>query len=152
MRDNDRKRTGIEEYNAFCKELRIGNILYNINSMNLWGEYLLVANVTRIRFSNTDTYTALLLGMKKVDGKYVNRNFCISLTPDNMAQIPFLKCVGYSRFTLVPVFDEINVNVGLATVYSQTDLHKFTSKLSTRKPRTHKYGKDGKLIIKKNGN
>lgn len=145
-------KTGIKEYNEFCKELRAGNILYNINSMNLWGDYLLVVHVTHIRVGNVDTYTALLLGMKKVEGQYIPRNFCISLTPDNMEQIPFLKHVGYGKFTLVPVFDEINVNVGLATVYSQTDLHKFVSKLSIRKPRTHKYGKDGKPVIKKNGN
>jgi hypothetical protein len=25
------KKTGIKEYNEFCKELRAGNILYNIN-------------------------------------------------------------------------------------------------------------------------
>ena len=146
------KRTGIKEYNEFCKELRAGNILYNINSMNLWGDYLLVAHVIHIRIGNADTYTALLLGLKKIEGQYVPRNFCISLTPDNMEQIPFLKHVGYGKFTLVPVFNEINVNVGLATVYSQTDLHKFVSKLSIRKPRTHKYGKDGKPVIKKNGN
>jgi hypothetical protein len=147
-----KEKTGINEYNAFCKELRAGSILYNINSVNLWGDYLLVANVAHVRVGNAATYTVLLLGMKKVEGNYVPRNLCISLTPDNMEQIPFLKHVGYGKFTLVPMFDEINVNVGLATVYSQTDLHKFVSKLSIRKPRVHKYGKDGKPVIKKNGN
>lgn len=145
-------KTGLSEYNAFCSELRTGNILYNINSMNLWGDYLLVAHITRAKIDNVDTYTVLLLGLKKQDGKYIPRNLCISLTPDNMEQIPFLKHVGYCKFTLVPVFEEINVNVGLATVYSQTDLHKFVSKLSIRKPRTRKYGDDGKPVIKKNGN
>lgn len=149
MTDN---KTGIEEYNAFCKGLRAGNILYNINSMSLWGEYLLVANVTHIKVGNTTTYTAMLIGLKKQDGQYVPRNLCVSLTPENMEQVPFLKHVGYGKFTLVPVFDEININVGLATVYSQTDLHKFVTKLSIRKPRVHKYGKDGKPVIKKNGN
>ncbi len=146
------KKTGIDEYNGFCRELRMGSILYNINSMNRWGEYLLVAHVTHIRTSDIDTYTVLLLGLKKSEGKYIPRNFCISLTPDNMEQIPFLKHVGYGKFTLVPVFDKIKVDVGLAAVYSQTDLHKFVSKLSIRKPRTHKYGKDGKSVIKKSGN
>ena len=148
----DDKKIGIKEYNDFCKELRAGHILYNINAMNLWGDYLLVAHVTHIRVGNADTYAVLLIGLKKQEGKYITRNFCISLTPDNIEQVPFLKHVGYSKFTLIPIFDSIDVNVGLATVYSQTDLHKFVSKLSIRKPRTHKYGKDGKLIIKKNGN
>jgi hypothetical protein len=52
----------------------------------------------------------------------------------------------------VPELLGLIANVGLATVYSQVDLHKFVSKLSIRKPRTHKYGKDGKPVIKKNGN
>ena len=146
------KKTGIKEYNEFCKELKAGHILYNINNMNLWGDYLLVANVAHIRVGNADTYTVMLIGMKKEEGKYIPRNFCVSLTPDNMEQVPFLKHVGYGKFTLVPVFQEINVNVGLVTVYSQVDLHKFVSKLSIRKPRTHKYGKDGKPVIKKIGN
>jgi hypothetical protein len=143
---------GLNEYNLFCKGLRAGNILYNINAMNLWGDYLLVANVVHIRIGNADTYTVLLLGLKKEEGKYIPRNLSISLTPEHMSQIPFLKHVGYSKFTLTPVFDEIKVDVGLATVYSQVDLHKFVSKLSIRKPRSHKYGKDGKPIIKKPGN
>lgn len=146
------KKTGINEYNAFCRELRAGCILYNINSMNMWGDYLLVAHVTRIRVGNVNTYTVLLLGLKKQEGKYIPRNLCISLTPDCMEQVPFLKPVGYGKFTLVPVFDEVKVDVGLAAVYSQTDLHKFVSSLSIRKPRTRKYDKDGRLIIKKNSN
>lgn len=145
-------KTGIDDYNKFCKELKAGNILYNINSMNLWGDYLLVAHVTHVRVGNADTYTALLLGLKKTEGQYIPRNFYVSLTPDNIEQIHFLKHVGYGKFTLVPVFSEINVNVGLATVYSQTDLHKFVSKLSIRKPRVSKYDKDGKPVIKKNSN
>ena len=145
-------KTGINEYNAFCKELMAGHILYNLNAMNLWGDYLLVAHVSHIRVGDVDTYTALLIGLRKQDGKYIPRNSCIALTPDNAEQVPFLKHVGYGKFTLTPVFDSIDINVGLATVYSQTDLHKFVSKLSIRKPRTHKYGKDGKPVIKKNGN
>ena len=146
------KKTGLPEYNAFCKELRAGVILYNINNMNLWGDYLLVVNVAHIRVGNADTYTAFLLGLKKEEGKYITRNLCISLTPDKMEQIPFLKQVGYCKFKLAPVFDEIKMDIGLVTVYSQTDLHKFVSKLSIRKPRTHKYDKEGKPVIKKNGN
>ena len=141
------KRTGIDEYNEFCRKLRKGVILYNINPSNFFGEYLLVAHITHVVIDSSDTYTVLLLGMKRQDGKYIPTNSQTSLTPENMEQISFLKHVGCSKFTLVPVFDEINVNLGLITVYSQTDLHKFTSKLSIRKPRARKYGKDGKLIV-----
>ena len=142
----------IRAYNKFCKELKAGNILYNLNPLNLWGDYLLVAHVAHVKFGDTDTYTALLIGVKKEDGKYIPRNLYISLTPDKMEHVPFLKYVGYAKFTLLPVFGNIDVNVGLVTVYSQTDLHKFASELSIRKPRTHKYGKDGKLVIKKTNN
>lgn len=143
---------GLREYNKFCKDLKAGSILYNINSLNNWGEYLLAINVDYVKFSDFSTYTVLLLGLKKEDGKYTSRDFCISLTPDHRAQIPFLKYVGYSKFKLIPVLDDVNVNVGLVARFSQVDLHEFAQKLSIRKPKTHKYGKDGKLIIKKTGN
>lgn len=148
----DKNNSGLEEYNGFCSELRAGNILYNVNSMSCWGEYLLVANVTHVRIGENDTYTVLLLGLRKQDGNYIPTNNCISLTPDNMNHIPFLKHVGYCKFRLTPVFEDIKIDVGLAAVYSQTDLHKFVTKLSIRKPRRRKYGKDGKPVIKKNGN
>ena len=90
--------------------------------------------------------------IKKEDGKYLSRNFCVSLTPEHRAQIPFLKYIGYSKYTLVPVLEDIKVNVGLVARFSQVDLHEFAQKLSIRKPRTHKYGKDGKRIIRKTSN
>lgn len=142
------EKIGIEEYNGFCRELRAGNILYNTNSTNHWGEYLLVVHVTHVK----DTYAILLMGMEKTEGQYRTRNLCVSLTPDNMKQVPFLKHVGYCKFTLTPILDNVHVDVGLATVYSQTDLHKFVTNLSIKKPRTRKYGKDGRPIIKKNSN
>lgn len=143
---------GLKEYNEFCKDLKAGCILYNLNAMNLWGDYLLVANVTHVKIGYAGTYTVLLIGMKKEEGKYTPRNLCISLTPDNIEQIPFLKQVGYSKFNLVPVLDDIKINVGLVARFSQVDLHEFTKKLHIKKPRTHKYGKDGKPIIKKTSN
>ena len=52
---------GLKEYNDFCKDLKAGSILYNINAMNNWGDYLLAINVDHIRFNNFNTYTVLLL-------------------------------------------------------------------------------------------
>ena len=143
---------GLKEYNEFCKYLKSGSILYNINTLNNWGRYLLVINVDHIKYNNFSTYTILMLGLKKEDGKYLSRNFCVSLTPEHRAQIPFLKYIGYSKYTLVPVLEDIKVNVGLVARFSQVDLHEFAQKLSIRKPRTHKYGKDGKRIIRKTSN
>lgn len=149
---NNENKIRLEDYNEFCKELREGTILYNVNSSNMWGDYLLVVSITRIRVCDVTTYTVLLLGMKKQEGKYIPRGTCISLTPESMEHISFLKHVGYCKFTLIPAISDINVSTGLATVYSQTDLRKFVTNLSIRKPRVHKYGNDGKPIIKKNGN
>lgn len=145
---------GIEfnEYNSFCKDLREGTVLYNMVSTNQWGEYLLVANVTPIKVNDTKTYTVLLLGLKKIDGQYIPRNLSISLTPDYVSYVPFLKPIGYCKFNLIPVLEEVNIKAGLAAVYSNTDLHKFASKLSIRKPRNHKYDRDGKPVIKKPSN
>ena len=69
---------GLSEYNGFCKDLRAGNILYNIDSTNMWGEYLLVAHVTSVMVGDKKTYTALLICMEKKDGSYIPLNRCIS--------------------------------------------------------------------------
>lgn len=147
---SNEKTIGLDEYNSFCKVLEAGMILYNLDSTNLWGDYLLVASVSIVRIGNAMSYVVLLIGLKKEEGKYVSRNFHIQLTYDYANITPFLKPVGYCSFFLQPVISDININVGLVTVYANTDLHKYTTKLSISKPRRRKYGKDGNLIIKKN--
>lgn len=142
----------IGEYNSFCKSLRVGNILYNLDSTNLWGEYLLVVNIIPVNLIVAKTYTVLLIGLNKKDGEYIPRNLCISLTPELVGHTHFLKQVGYCKFSLTPKLESINVNNGLVAIYGNTDLHKFTNKLSIKKPRVHKYGKDGKPVIKKTDN
>lgn len=142
----------LKEYNDFCKALRPGNILYNINYTNLWGEYLLVAQVAHIIVRDVDTYNVMLLGLKKQDKDYVSKETCVFLTPDSADQIPFLKYVGYSHFTMTPTFSEINVNSGLASIYSQMDLHELLDRLSVPKPRLRKYGNDGTPVIKNTNN
>ncbi len=145
-------KVGLKEYNEFCKGLKAGSILYNINTSNNWGEYLHVVNVDRIQYNNLTIYTVLLLGIKKEEGKYISRDFIVSLTPDLGDHISFLKYVGYSKFTLVPVLEDIKINVGLVARFSQIDLHEYAQNLSIRKPVNRKYGKNGKLIIRKTGN
>ena len=142
----------LDSYNSFCGNLREGYILYNIDSTNQWGDYLLVANVATVRVKGIETYTCMLLGLKKEDNRFVPRNCRIKLTPDYAGNIPFLKYVGKCDFTIVPVVENVEVNLGLVTVYGTIDLHKFAEKLSIRKPRNRKYGRDGKPVIKKNGN
>lgn len=143
---------GLSEYNAFCKGLIEGNILYNMDKTNLWAEYLVVANVIPVRVGNVKTYTVLLLGLRKQNGKYTPINQRISLTPDYARHTPFLKVVGYCKYRLLPEMTDVEVNVGLAAVYGSTDLHKFATKLSIKKPRHSKYDSEGKLVIKNTNN
>lgn len=139
----------IEDYNKFCSNLKEGCILYNIDSTNNWGDYLLVVNISAVRVSEQKTYTVLLLGLRKEKDKLVSRNTRIKLIPDYAQNIPFLKPVGYCDFKLIPALDNVKLNIGLATVYGSMDLHKFARNLSIRKPKKRKFGVDGKPIVKK---
>lgn len=149
---NSESNQDLQNYNEFFENLTEGTLLYNIDSTNQWGDYFLVANIATVKLQEQKTFTALLIGLKKEGNTLVPRNIRIKLTPDYAKNIPFLKKVGYCKFRLFPELEEINLNLGLATVYGNTDLWKFREKLSVRKPKTRKYGKDGKLIIKKAGN
>ena len=146
------KSVDIDTYNRFCSNLKEGYVLYNVDSTNLWGDYLLVVDIIPVRIGNNKTYTVLLLGLKKENGVFKTRNLRIKLTPDHAKNIPFLKYVGHCNFDLQIEMSNVNINTGLVTVYGQTDLHKFATNLSIRKPRKNKYGKDGKLIIKPTSN
>ena len=142
----------IGNYNGFCKNLTEGCILYNIDSTNLWGDYLLVASISIVRIGSHKTYTVLLLGLKKEGTSYVPRNLCIKLTPDYAKNVPFLKYVGHCKFKLIPELSNMDINTGLVAAYGSIDLHKYTTKLSIRKPRARKYDREGKLVIRKPNN
>lgn len=134
----------LSDYNTFCHNLKEGCILYNVDSTNAWGNYLLVANIIPVN----DTYTVLLIGLKKEDGKFKTRDVRINLTPDYAKNIPFLKYVGLCEFQLIPALSKINVNQALITVYGSTDLRKFNKKADLRKPRVRRYDKSGTPVIK----
>lgn len=134
----------LDDYNTFCRNLKEGCILYNVDSTNAWGNYLLVANIIPI----DNTYTVLLIGLKKEDGKFKTRDIKINLTPDYAKNTPFLKYVGLCEFQLIPVLSKINVNQALVTVYGSTDLRKFNKKADLRKPRVRRYDKAGTPVIK----
>lgn len=142
----------INDYNKFCKSLYEGCILYNIDSTNLWGEFLLVVNITTITLEGKNTYSVLLIGLKKVQEEFVPYNLRVNLTPDYASSVPFLKYIGYCNFNLNPEVSNASVNMGLATVYSEVNLHKYAKKLSIKKPRKRKYGKDGRVVIRNTEN
>lgn len=142
----------LEEYNTFCRNLKEGNILYNIDTTNLWGEYLLVINKIAVRVNGTKTYTILLAGLKKENEQYKPKDIMVVLTPDHASSIPFLKYVGYCKFKLLPVIEKADVNVGLVAAYSEADLRKYAYSINMRKPQKARYGNDGNPVIKKMNN
>jgi hypothetical protein len=145
-------RVELDSYNNFCKKLSEGSVIYNVDTTNGWGEYLLVIDKSSICIGKTHTYSIILLGIQKERGRYLPRNLKISLTPENASNIPYLKYVGYCRYELFLVLRDVNINIGLAAAYGSTDLHKFTKNVHIRKPQIRKYNKDGKPVIKKNSN
>jgi hypothetical protein len=145
-------RVELDSYNNFCKKLSEGSVIYNVDTTNGWGEYLLVIDKSIICVGKTHTYSIILLGIQKERGRYLPRNLKISLTPENASNIPYLKYVGYCRYELLLVLRDVNINIGLAAAYGSTDLHKFTKNAHIRKPQIRKYNKDGKPVIKKNSN
>ena len=142
----------MDAYNSFCKEVKEGSIIYNIDNTNDWGEYFLVANKVVLRIAGIKTYSLLLLGLQKSEGKYKPRDLRINLTPEHAKNIPFLKYVGYANFELLPVIHNAIVNSGLIATFSEGDLHKYAKKFNIRKPQSSKYGKDGYPITKKLNN
>lgn len=140
MTDND----SLKQYNDFCRNLVEGYILYNIDSTNSWGEYLLVGEKFPINISTEKTYAVLLFGLKRKDNKFVFNNTKVKLTPDCAGNIPFLKYIGKCTCTTLPDMENVNVNIGLAVAYGNIDLHKYAERLSIRKPKKKKYANDGK--------
>ena len=134
----------LEKYNDFCKNLMEGYILYNLDSTNSWGEYLLVGEKFNIKVGNEKTFAFLLFGIKRKESKFVFSNTKVKLTPDCAGNVPFLKYIGRCKCNTFPDMSEINVNMGLAVAYSNTDLHRYAEKNSVRKPKTRKYANDGK--------
>lgn len=135
---------GLKDYNGFCSNLREGYILYNLDSENGWGEYLLVGEKFTVCIGEQKTFAALLFGLKKKEKRFVFNGIRVKLTPECAGNVPFLKYVGKCRCLTFPDMDDFNVNMGLAVAYSTTDLHKYSKMLSIRKPKKSRYGSDGK--------
>lgn len=146
------QKVSLEVYNDFCKGLKEGSILYNLDSTNSWGDYLLVVHKAMVKVEEIKTYTLLLIGLKKKGTSYEVRNTKVVITPDYSGPIIFLKYVGFCKFKLQPVIENIKVNTGMAAIYGSTDLHKFTQKFNIRKPQKRKYDNEGKPFIKELNN
>lgn len=139
----------LDSYNNFCQKLKEGSVIYNVDHTNGWGDYLLVISKSVVCVGKTKTYTLLLLGLKKERDRYLPRDLRISITPEDASHVPYLKYVGYCKFELLLILRDCKINLGLATAYGNTDLHKFTKGMKIRKPQARKYDGDGKPVIKK---
>jgi hypothetical protein len=132
-------------YNKFCSELKEGDILYNINKPNGWGEYLLVANKTCLLINDILTWTILFVGLSP---EYEDNNTRINLTPENADNISFLKKIGHCKFSMVCSIGYRSINENLLKTYKNTSLWRYAGKILFRKPKRRKYGKDGNLMVR----
>ena len=138
----------IAEYNSFCKNLHEGDILYNLDVTNLWGEYLLVAAKTKFVVNGIPVFFMLLLGLDNEDGEFKPNNLRISLSPEKLENIRYLKFVGNCKFGIQPIIEKTGLNEALNTMYKKMDLKKYSSNLGLSKPRRRKYDASGELRIK----
>ena len=150
--NRDVPRDSLRMYNDFCASIREGDILYNIDNTNMWGSYLLVAARASINMGGHKTWFMLLIGLDKDGEEFTSNNTRINLNPDKASSTSYLKRIGHTKFKVDIVFKEVNINNGLAVVYENTDLWKYSRKLDTRKPRKKKYDRTGDLLIKNYNN
>lgn len=137
----------IKEYIEFCKNIREGDILCDVGGTNISSELLLVAGKITIIIGDIETYSLILLGMKKQNDKIVPDGKRVDITPQKVAFARFLKLVGHCEYSLVAVVDNYRVNTGLVVSYKDADMKNF-SKNHSRKPRLGRYGDDGELLVK----
>lgn len=147
--NRDVLRDTISQYNDFCKEIKEGDILYNIDSTNLWGDYLVVASKAVFTLGTVKTYYMLLIGLDKESSNAFKTNNCrINLTPDKADNTSYLKRIGHCKFTVELKMDNVQTNKGLMCIYEGTDLLKYYSKIHMKKPRKKKYDRNGELTRK----
>jgi len=137
------------DYCAFCNTLKVGDLLYNINSANAWGEYLLVATKANVYVDCEKTPYVMLLGLQDRKGEFTfnNKRIDFTLELDNM--IPFLKVVGKCKFELRPIIIKCIPIKELLALYKSIDPWKYAQKIDGRKPKTKKYEKDGTKVVKR---
>lgn len=141
----------MKEYVEFCKNLNEGDILCEVGATNISSELLLVAAKIAIVIGDTETYSLLLLGIKKVGDRIIPDGKRVDVTPQKVSLARFLKLVGHCEYNLIPDIEKYKVNSGLVVYYKDTNLKAF-SKEHSRKPRMGRYGDDGELLVKSTNN
>ena len=142
----------IEDYNNFCKECKEGDILYNIDKDNDWGEYLMVASKSIIEIGEQRTWMVVLLAMQYTDNTFSATGTHINLSPDKAAWIHYLKKVATCKFVLNPQLSSIKVNRGLLIILKDQKAWKYARQQKISRPKKRTYDVDGMKIVKKTGN
>lgn len=136
------------EFNEFCKQLHTGDLIYNINSSNAWGEYLMVATKANIIIGKEKSYYIMFFGLRKDGEAFSFNDKKIDFTLNLDGEIPFLKVVGKCEFELKPAIIRAFSRKELIAIYKGMDLRKYTKTANVRKARYKKYA-DGTTVIKK---
>lgn len=144
----DNEELDFTQYNRFCKGLCEGDILYNMDNTNLWGDYFLVSVKVPITVGKEKTWFILLLQMEKQESGFVTTTTHINLTPSKVSHTPFLKYVGHCKYTITSSIENSQVNDGLLAIYKDQDLWKYAKQTKNRKPKKKKYKEDGKPFKK----
>lgn len=136
----------VERFNEYCKTLHEGDILYNIDSTNLWGEYLIVLVKHQVRTENGSTWFVMLSGARREKDSFRPTSLKVYLSPDKIGSCEYLKYIGHCKVTVTPEFGMGVVNKGLVAVYKGTDLWRYSRNTHCRKVRNRKYDDRGNPI------
>ena len=139
-------------FTAFCRERHEGEILYNLDSTNLWGEYLLIVSKIKFKVNGTTTYCLILHSVTLKDHTLIPLNRRIDFSSEMANSVPFLKPVGFCKFELNPHFTKVDINLPLIVTYKNQDIWDYTKRSKTPKPKKRTYGIDGLKIIKPTDN
>ena len=135
-------------YNRLCKQFHEADILYNLDITNMWGEYLLVAAKSIFKMDGIKFYYIMLLGLDKTEDGFKPNNLKISLAPEKLENLSYLKPIGTCKFRVVSEIESTDINTELEENYKNIDPWKYNSRLTTRKPVRRKYDSNGELVIK----
>lgn len=142
------ERLKINKFNTFCSDLRVGDVIYNIDNTNLWGDFLVVAVKAPIRYLSIKTWYILLLGVDRKEEGFESNNVRIDLTVNKAGNVDFLKVIGRCKIKLIPQIENQNIHNGLLVTYKDVGLRKYSERSKLRKPKYKKYDKNGELIVR----
>lgn len=145
--------TKLAYFNDFCKDTKEGDVLYNLDSTNSWGRYLLVVIKSVMCIDSQRTSFLTLFGLEKdEDGKLTPKGTRIDLTFDKVSSLPYLKRIGHCKYFLTPVLVEERMNENLEKFYKATTTFHYHNVHKCPKKKIRKWDTDGRKIVKDTNN